>query len=102
MDNDREERFEEMELREPAGKVIEPWPGITPRTTRRQEQLDRLMDDPSSGGVQPPGDANVDERNRASAAEGLNLERHLEERTGAPPREGRPARGGDRPASHEG
>lgn len=81
MADDRKERFTGAEnLTEPAGKELPGWQGITPRTARRQEELDRQMDEPTSGGIQPPRDSNIDGRNRASAEEALALEEHMADR----------------------
>lgn len=80
MDDDRKDRFTGAEdLTEPAGRELPGWKGITPRTARRQEELDNLMDDPESGGIQPPGDGNIDNRNRQATIEELATRREDEE-----------------------
>jgi hypothetical protein len=68
------ERFRAGEdLHEPPGVLVSGPPGITPRTRRRQEELDRLIAEAGDGGPQPPGDGNIDHRNLQAAQEELLL-----------------------------
>jgi hypothetical protein len=64
-------------LHDPAGVPEPDVEGIiTVRTKRRQEQLDRLKADPGDPGFEPPGEGDVDNRNRAAEREQRELIEH--------------------------